>query len=143
MHLESVSLLVHYLSLFCHHSLIDSFWKMKALTELILTFDFVQRCSRIIRIIRISVIEMLILDVLIVSKAYRQYILPHSNFFTYYFSHLKYAHGPPGCWALHGLLFHKVNSVQEACAKCFAVHILRFEILQIKWKKMKQRTSEP
>ena len=26
--------------------------------------------------------------------------------------------------------FHKVNSVQEACAKCFAVHILEFEILQ-------------
>ena len=107
---------------------------MKALTELILTFDFVQRCSRIIRINRISVIEMLILDVLIVSKAYRQYILPHSNFFTYYFSHLKYAHGPPGCWALHGLLFHKVNSVQEACAKCFAVQVLKFEILQITWK---------
>ena len=29
----------------------------------------------------------------------------------------------------------KVNSVQEACAKCFAVHMLKFEILQIKWKK--------
>ena len=27
-------------------------------------------------------------------------------------------------------LFCKVNSVQEACAKCFAVHILEFEILQ-------------
>jgi len=25
----------------------------------------------------------------------------------------------------------KVNSVQEACAKCFAVQILKFEILQI------------
>jgi hypothetical protein len=25
----------------------------------------------------------------------------------------------------------KVNSVQEACAKCFTVHILEFEILQI------------
>ena len=25
----------------------------------------------------------------------------------------------------------KVNSVQEACTKCFAVHILKFEILQI------------
>ena len=25
----------------------------------------------------------------------------------------------------------KVNSVQEACAKCFAVHISEFEILQI------------
>ena len=24
----------------------------------------------------------------------------------------------------------KVNSVQEPCAKCFAVHILKFEILQ-------------
>ena len=29
------------------------------------------------------------------------------------------------------LLVSKVNSVQEACAKCFAVHILKFEILQI------------
>ena len=24
----------------------------------------------------------------------------------------------------------KVNSVQEACAKCFPVHVLEFEILQ-------------
>jgi hypothetical protein len=29
----------------------------------------------------------------------------------------------------------KVNSVEEACGKCFAVHILKFEILQITWKK--------
>ena len=29
----------------------------------------------------------------------------------------------------------KVNSVQEAYAKCFVVHILKFEILQITWKK--------
>ena len=28
----------------------------------------------------------------------------------------------------------KVSSVQEACAKCFAVHLLKFEILQITWK---------
>ena len=28
----------------------------------------------------------------------------------------------------------KVNSIQEACAKCFAVHKLRFEILQTTWK---------
>ena len=28
--------------------------------------------------------------------------------------------------------FSKVNSVQEACAKYFAVHILNFEILQIR-----------
>ena len=27
------------------------------------------------------------------------------------------------------------NSVQEACAKCVAVHILKFEILQTTWKK--------
>ena len=27
-------------------------------------------------------------------------------------------------------LFLKVNSVQEACAKCFAAQILKFEILQ-------------
>ena len=29
----------------------------------------------------------------------------------------------------------KVNSVQKTCAKCFAVHILEFEILKITWKK--------
>ena len=29
------------------------------------------------------------------------------------------------------LIEGKVNSVQEALAKCFAVHILKFEILQI------------
>ena len=29
----------------------------------------------------------------------------------------------------------KINSVQEACAKCFAVHMLKFEIfLQVTWK---------
>ena len=28
----------------------------------------------------------------------------------------------------------KVNSVQEACAKCLAVHISKFEILQTTWK---------
>ena len=32
------------------------------------------------------------------------------------------------------LHYFKVNSVQEACAKCFAVHILKFEILQTKWR---------
>ena len=32
------------------------------------------------------------------------------------------------------LVTTKVNSVQEACAKCFAVHILKFEILQTTWK---------
>ena len=29
---------------------------------------------------------------------------------------------------------YKVNSVQEACTKCFAVHISKFEILQTTWK---------
>ena len=39
--------------------------------------------------------------------------------------------------------FHKVNSLQEACAKCFGVHILKFEILYLNhMKKMKQRTSD-
>ena len=36
----------------------------------------------------------------------------------------------------------KVNSVQEACAKSFAVYMLKFEIFPIKWKKMKQWTSD-
>ena len=31
--------------------------------------------------------------------------------------------------------YSKVNSVQEAYAKCFAVHILKIEILQITWNK--------
>ena len=31
--------------------------------------------------------------------------------------------------------FFKVNSVQEPCAKSFAVHLLKFEILQITWEK--------
>ena len=31
--------------------------------------------------------------------------------------------------------FVKVNSVQEACAKYFVVHMLKFEILQTTWKK--------
>ena len=29
------------------------------------------------------------------------------------------------------ILVCKVSSIQEACAKCFAVHILKFKILQI------------
>ena len=41
-----------------------------------------------------------------------------------------------GNWSLNASqnLYHKVNSVQEACAKCFAVHILEYEILQINEK---------
>ena len=35
-------------------------------------------------------------------------------------------------------VFGKVNSVQEGCAKFFAVHLLKFEILQITWKKKHQ-----
>ena len=30
--------------------------------------------------------------------------------------------------------FDKVNLVQEACVKCFAVHLLKFEIFQTSWK---------
>ena len=37
----------------------------------------------------------------------------------------------------------KVNSLQEACAKCFAVHMLKFEFLQITWKKWNKKTSDP
>ena len=33
------------------------------------------------------------------------------------------------------LLLFKVNSVQEACTKCLAVHISKFETLQITYKK--------
>ena len=29
----------------------------------------------------------------------------------------------------------KVNSVHEACAKCFVVHMMKLEILQIAWKR--------
>ena len=29
----------------------------------------------------------------------------------------------------------KVNSLQEACAKCFAAHMVKFEIMQITLKK--------
>ena len=35
---------------------------------------------------------------------------------------------------LFNLFLDKDNSVQEACAKCFAVHILKFEIFQTAWK---------
>ena len=35
------------------------------------------------------------------------------------------------------VLLSKVNSVQEAFAKCFAVHILKFEILETTQKKIK------
>ena len=36
-----------------------------------------------------------------------------------------------GSWQVFFLSRFKVNSVQEAWAKCFTVHILKFEILQI------------
>ena len=36
----------------------------------------------------------------------------------------------------------EVNSVQEACIKCIAVHILKFEILQKQYQKTKQKTSK-
>ena len=37
----------------------------------------------------------------------------------------------------------KVSSVQEACAKYFPVHILKFEILQITLKKRKKKNIAP
>ena len=41
------------------------------------------------------------------------------------------------CRCMHGNAVHKVNSVQEAFAKSFAVHISKFENLQITWKRTK------
>ena len=38
--------------------------------------------------------------------------------------------------------FSKVNSVQEACAKIFAVHIQKFEILQTIWKNKKHQNAK-
>ena len=37
------------------------------------------------------------------------------------------------------LVFINFNSVQEAYAKCFAVHILEFEIFQISWNKWNKK----
>ena len=39
-----------------------------------------------------------------------------------------------GRWGFPWIFISKVNTVQEACAKCFAVHLLKFEILQTTWK---------
>ena len=36
----------------------------------------------------------------------------------------------PNCRCWEYAMVGKVNSVQEACSKCFAVHLLKFEILQ-------------
>ena len=40
---------------------------------------------------------------------------------------------------IYKIAISKVSSVQEACAKCFAVHLLKFEILQITWKKRSKK----
>ena len=37
----------------------------------------------------------------------------------------------------------KVNSVREAFAKCFVIHILKFEILQTTWKIKTKNTKMP
>ena len=42
--------------------------------------------------------------------------------------------GFPDFNAYFFIFLSKVNSVQETCAKCFAVHLLKFEILQTTWK---------
>ena len=47
-------------------------------------------------------------------------------------------------YIVHSRILYKVNSVQKACAKCFAVHLSRFEILKTTWKnknKIHQNTS--
>ena len=43
---------------------------------------------------------------------------------------LTFADIPHRCWCFEG----NVNSVQEACAKCLVLHILKFAILQTTWK---------
>ena len=45
------------------------------------------------------------------------------------------------CHRQGNLLRGKANSVQEACANCFEVHISKFEIFQTTWK-IKQKTSK-
>ena len=40
-----------------------------------------------------------------------------------------------GFTSAHCQYRYKFQSVQEACTKCFVVHIWKFEILQITWKK--------
>ena len=44
-------------------------------------------------------------------------------------------------WKFARAWFFSVNSIQEACTKCFAVHLSKFEILQTTWK-TKQETSK-
>ena len=50
-------------------------------------------------------------------------------------------------WAINHMspllkLACRVNSIQEACNKCFAVDILKFEILQITWNKWNKWNKE-
>jgi hypothetical protein len=77
---------------------------------------------------------------------------------TYKESHNSYLSTKKGCmsrsppFANIGLKFAnwthqtyiiKVNSLQESCAKYIAVHILKFEILQITWKKWNKEHKTP
>ena len=43
-------------------------------------------------------------------------------------------------WPLNAEL-DKVSSVQEGCTKCFAVHISKFEILQVTWRSENRRSD--
>ena len=52
-------------------------------------------------------------------------VRPGCTFYQFHETHYN------GGWNVYEGEFNlKVNSVQEACAKCFAVHLLKFEILQ-------------
>ena len=63
------------------------------------------------------------------------------NFFSKYDYDSLFGHFGNGITDKHEFMKGKVNSVQEACAKCFAVHILKFEILLITWKKLDKITK--
>ena len=66
----------------------------------------------------------------------------HNKYFLKEFVDTKFKIGETIWWIRYvfilkswwTMIYFKVNSVQEACAKCFAVHILKFEILHTTWK---------
>ena len=64
------------------------------------------------------------------------------NFFSKYDYDSLFGHFGNGITDKHEFMKGKVNSVQEACAKCFAVHILNLKSSK-SHEKIKQRTSNP
>ena len=54
----------------------------------------------------------------------------HSSNFAHFYTRIITTHSLYKTFLCVRIFKRKVNSVQEACAKCFPVHILKFEILQ-------------